>query len=783
MKNKYLHRLGFRVTDEFLETSEFNRYSCGEELIATIDLIKSYAKEILKKEWMADNVLKLPYILNAINPVELILKEDIHEERTVELYCHSSLSKTKLDRMVYLITNNIEEFIEKNREGLEQFNSTVNLNNVNINLKSMGIVDRYFFRENLTLIKVLFIRQLTEDPIFIGTSKEEKYLDEGRKVKFYPSYSRQGGHMLISEIIDIYIDGKFERMAYYITPNVVYEDGEIFIYPLIGVKRMVSYKRLKSIQNGTADSYSTLIFDGKAYYSPRIAYRKSKKAEINDVQMVYQDWKLYKHLEEFKGFTFKDIKEHIEGEDKKNIYLVYSNKLGNNHKLNSGVPSCDKLDIYNHVKISVKGLEPIDVVKEIKRNNKFGMALDNTDKLVLSNTIYKNYYTDIEVLVIHPPASTLYDATKDVIESGKLIKNNIGLTIRGDDLYYLQTSDKRINLTVRDISSVVGLEIKADNETSGERLKKIIDEIGEKSPNKLTLALIELENMGKYDAKFIIRKALDSYGIINQFIDSKTGINANKIASGLKDLLNDIGLGNLNQSIGEDEVIYTLHKASKINFICRLNNNIVEVKIPGVTGSYFNITDIYPILNGIKDKIEDIKDIDLRAIEEFIQDINEEMREVIVVLEGGETQYNTITYNLSSNLEERIKSHVKAYITTDLLGYQEVIQTMGNRPTLGSGIYKIKEGTYISIGDKGKDKTSVEASKIRSWKNKYNKKSIGATIAYKDRIAYEVNIHKDKDNDYLCELIHRLRFALTTHSHLNRCITTDYILGLEKHLQ
>lgn len=785
MGKKYLHRLGFKITDEFLSGNNFKKYCCGDELIPIITLIKAYANEVLQKEWMADSVLKLPYSVNATNPASLLLKEDGYENGFVEFYCHESLSKVELDRIVYNLKSSIEEFIERHRKGLEEYDSKVNLDDITINFQSEAIVDTKFLSENLSLVKVLFLRKLSNKLIFIGTGEDDKYLLEGREVKFFPSYSRQAGHMLISEIIDINVSNRIEKMAYYITPNVEVYDGEIYLYPLIGVKRLVSYKRLNSIQYGTAESYSTLVFDGSAYYSPRIAYRQGKESDIKELQVVYQDWRLYKYLEEFRGITFKEIKKHIEGADEPNIYLVYSNKLGNKHKLGSGVPSCDKLDIFNYIKTNIDGLESIEPIEELKIKNRLGGGLTNTDKIALSNTMFRNNRTEIELLVIQPTSSTLYQNTIDVIESGKLIEDNVDLTIFKRGVYFFKIGNKEnIQLLVRHVPSVAGLEIKSEGETLKERLSKLLNDIGEISPTRITLALIDLENMGKYDAKLIIRNALDSYGIINQFIDSKTGINTNKIASGLRDLLNDIGLGNLNQSIGQNEVIYTLHKTSKINFICRLCNDTVEIKIPCVTDSYCYISDIYKVLPFVKDIVKDLDDMDSLAIGTFLKDIKEENRDVIVILENGETQYNTILGSLNDENIKEIKLYTKEYITTDLLGHQEVIQISENKPTLGTGIYKINENTYISIGDKGQDKTSIEASKIRTWTNKHDKMSIGATISYKDRVAYEIRIHnhKQKCADDICELIHKLRLSLTTHSHLNRCMSTDYILGLDKHL-
>lgn len=777
MGKKFLNRLGFKITNEFLKRNNFNKYNCDPGLKVIFTLIKSYCNDVLKMPWMGGNVLKLPYTLNVINPASLLLKEDGYEDGMVEFYCHSSLSKIELDRMAHLLSNSIEEFIERHRTGLQEYNPTIKLDNIIINPQLQGKVDTPYLSENLTLIKVLFIRELANKAIFIGTSKNEKYIQEGREIIFYPSYSKQDGHILISEIINIETADKLERMAYFITPNIEIRNGEIFVYPIIGIKRFVSYKRMEAIQYGAAEKYSILIFDGYTYHSPRINYKENK-----EIKMVSEDWKLFKYIEEFKGVSFGDISNYILGADVPNIHLVYSNKSGVSHNLNAGVPGCDKIDIYNYILDNIKGLEPLEAVEEIKIKKHAG-GLTNTDRIILPQTIYRSNKMKINLLVIHPPESTLYQDLLNVIEEGKLINKHIGFAKGGDGSYSLEVSgSKIIDLSVRSIPSIAGLEIKAENETAEERLNKLRDDIGENISDNLNLAFIDLGYMGKYDSKAIIRKALDSCGIVNQFIDSKTGITLNKIASGLRDLFNDVGLGNSNQTISDSEVIYTLHKVNKVNFICRLDNNTVEIKVPGVTDSYLHVTDIYPILSSIKYKINSIGNIDSIAIATFLQDLAQEQREVIVILENGEKQYNNVIGNLESETIEKIKLYSKEYVTTDLLGHQEVVQTKDNKITLGAGNYRVDNGIYISIGDKGQDRTTVEASKIRTWINKINKQSIGAKIAFKDRIAYEMCFHKNKDNDALCMVIHNLRLATTTHSHLNRCITTDYILGFEKHL-
>lgn len=781
---KQLNRLGFKVTSQFLEKNSFKKFICNEELVPLISLIKSFSKEVLKEEWRANNVLKLPYILNAINPAYMALKETDYDKDVIEFYCHESLEEEEVNKTIYLLGNNIEEFLEKYKADLLNYNSEINIKDIRVEPKYAGTVDYEFLLENLTLVKMLFIKVLDRKSIYIGTSEDEKYLKDGSKIQFFPSYSRQIGHLLISEIIDIDLNGKNEKMAFYIIPNIEIEDGEIYIYPMIGVKRVVTYNKVNALKDGTAKSYSTLIFDGSIYYSPRVKYCEKKGTSSKEVQLVSEDWKLYEYIKKYKGISFDDVKKHIESEDKEDIYLIYSTKMGGKNKLNPGVPGSDKLDIYNYILENIEGLEPLPVVDELKVGRQGAGALNNSDKIILSNTIYRSPKTDIDLLIIQPSESMLYEYTEDVIESGKLIQDNAGMTINANGSYSLELSDgKIVNLEIRKVVSTKGIEIKSDNETADIRAEKLLEDIGYLDETKLTLAFIDLENMGKLDAKKIIRNALDSRGIINQFINGNEGINDNKICSSLRDLFNDIGFGNANQTILENEVIYTLHKADKINFICRLDNNNIEVKIPAITNEYMHITDIYKYLPNLNSRLQEVGQVDDIAVNCLLKDIKDESREVLVILEGGETQYNSVLHYLNQNIIEEIKQNCMDLITTDLLGHQEIVQTNEGKITLGTGVYKVKEGTYISIGDKGQCQVTVEASKIRRWTNSHNKVSIGAKIQYQDRIAYKIITHNDKENQNLCNLVHKLRLSLTRHSHLNRCITTDYILGLEKNIK
>jgi hypothetical protein len=783
MDKKELRKLGFKVTNEFFQENSFNRYDCGNDIFPIINSIKGYCSDVLQKEWMANNVIKLPYTLNAINPASLLVNEDKYNNGTIEFFCHSSLSTKEMDRMIYLISTSIEEFIEKHRDGLRKYDPGIDFDNFSINAILNGLIGTEYLANNLSLIKVLLIRKLAYKPVYIGSRVDRKYLQNGREIVFYPSYCKQYGHMLISEIIEVNCAGRIERMAYFIIPNIELDNnGEIYIYPLIGIKRFVSYKRLFAVQAGNSDTHSLLVFDGSFYYSPRIAYREKKDKSGKGVTMVGDDWKLYNYLEKFKAIEFKDILGFVNGEDNQNLYLVYSNRLGLSSRMSSGVPGCDKLDIFNYLINNIGGLEPVKPVEEISYKKQTG-GLTNTDQIILNKTLFRNDINIIELLVIHPPESMLYRDVLFLINDDKLFKKDSGLVKCGDGLFLLNTGDgKALKLLVHSVPSIEGIEIRSDDETAEERFGKIKNEIGEFTSG-IIIALIELENMGKYDAKSIIRKALDSNGIINQFIDSKSGINTNKIASGLRDLLNDIGLGNLNQKLGTNEVIYTLHKTSKVNFICRLDNKAIEVKIPSVKDDYIHIANIYPYLSQINAKTKDAENLDSIAIAAFLEDITNETRDVIVILDNGEAKYNNVFPNLSTDILAKLKSLVKEFITTDLLGHQEVIQTKKGKISQGTGIYEIEDGVYISIGDKGQDKTNLEASKIRMWNNNHGKISIGATITYKDRVAYEIRMHKNTNNHELCSLVHKLRLATTMHMHLNRCLTTDYILGLDKHLR
>lgn len=813
MGNKKLKRLGYIVKKEFFKDNNYTSYVCNEEAAILIKNIKGFAEDVLNKVWMANNILKINKTINATNPLGLIFEEIDDERDRVEFYCHNSLSEEERNFGVSLLTTQIENFVNKYEEQLKLYNHNIDWDNINITPVKYSDNDNEFLMSNSSLIKVLFIKQIALNEIYIGSSENEKYTTEGRKLKFYPCYSYDGGYQLISEVIEVKEKATVEKYCYTITPEIEMNcnTGDLIIYPIIGAKRFVSYNKEEYINSHkTKSNCSVLIFDNDQYFTPRVTVVYDKEIKGKYIKYNSNDWNLYEHLKK-KGIYFQDIKKIITEDDLiNNIYLVYSSNSGKKIKIGAGVPGLDKIDICNYILNHIEGLELLPSVYEISHNVKpfkIGSGINNSGKINLKNCIWRNNIKNIDLLILQDENREicLYEEVKVNIEKiDGLFKN--GIIKLEDNVYEFLVGDNKIRLSIRDIKCINSLEMKNESlcETVEDRKEKLLKDIKFINPENITIALMNIKNMGDLDAKQIVRNALDELGIINQNIEnvgkiseSKSEVKTNSILSGIRDLLNDIGLGNLNQRMEDNQVIYTLHKIQDSIVICRINNLSVEVKMPQLMNEYCHISKVYSILNeSIEKRLKlkklkyndkalydsEIKEITNEGIETFIQDITSDEREIITVLEKGEKKADAILYEIKDIQEEQIKNNSKYYVTTDLLD-MELIQfdTDGN-PTKGKGFYKIEDGTYISIGEKvqAETKRAVDASKIREWTNTKGKISKGYLQMFVDRIGYEIKINKDNIN--IIHLIHNLRLATTTHIHLNRALTTDYIIGLGKHL-
>lgn len=768
MAKKYLKQLGFKLTDEFLEKNSYNIYKTDESVVKAVKLIRSYAKDVLNKEWLAGNVTRIPHVVNSVNPVGLFMKSEGNDEDFIALYCNSTLKPEEVNRAMYIITNSIEEFIIQHKDGIEDYTScSVDLD-ISIDLTLEGHTDGKFFKENKALIKALILKAMAGRELNIGMQDHDSYITPYVNVKLYPCYSKSDGHHLITDII-AYKDYKY---AIYIYPQIEVIGEEIYLFPNVGVKRFIKGIETKeAIKYSKASKNTILIHDGEYYHTPRVSFDKKNQ----EIKIASEDWKLFKFLED-KGITFKQIKDYVEGQEESNyIFVQYHQKLGRKSKIGSGLPSQDKLDIYNYINEVIPELEPINELEEIKYKNKAG-AINNSGKLILANSIYRNDLKNINLYIVYDGENKIFDTVVEIIENS-IIAGNKGLVKLGGYSYRLLIGDgKEVILKLIDTHAKYTLSPKSDKEEVEERLLKINKEI--KFVGEFNLALVELENRNdSTDAKNILRNSLDKIGIVNQFIEKNDEEITHRVRAGILDLLNDIGFGNANQLIKENQVIYTMHRIKDINIIARLDNESIEVYIPEVVEEFIHISKVYSYLSELSLHKSNNNELSLNT---FIKLLEGEQREKIVVLEEGEVKKNSILTFIDSDSIERIKEKSDIYITTDLLN-REFIQILDNDISLGKGLYKSHDNVYISVGEKVQGNNStVVASKVRAWTNTKGGTSVGATTEYKNRIAFEIKSNK---NDFeIIKLIHNLRLNSTTYKHLNRTIITDYITGLEKHI-
>lgn len=768
MGKKYLKQLGFRITDEFFQNNNYNIYETDDSITNAVKLIRDYAKDVLNKEWMAGNVTRIPHVINSINPVGLFMKSEGNDNDFIALYCNSTLKTEDIKKAMYIITNSIEEFITKHKEGIEEYIGGPLDIDVSMDLKLQGHTDEKFLKNNISLIKALIIKAMSGKTLNIGMQENDNYVTPAINVRLYPCYSKSDGHQLITDILE-YKDYKY---AIYISPQIEEIDNDIYLFPNVGVKRFIrGIETKEAIKYSKANANTILIYDGEYYYTPRVSVDKKTK----EIKGVSDDWKLFKFLED-KGITFEQIKDSIESKEESDyIFVQYHPKLSRKSKIGSGLPAQDKLDIYNYINRVIPELEPINELEEITYRNKAG-AINNSNKLILANTIYRNNANDINLYVIHDGKNKLFDNVVDIIERG-LISGNKGLVKLEGYNYKILTGDgKEALLKLIDTHVKDTLSPKEDNEEADDRLLKINKEID--FEGDFNIALIELENRDEStDAKNILRDSLDRMGIINQFIEKKDEEMCHRVRSAILDLLNDIGFGNANQKIKPNQVIYTMYKIKDKNIIARLDNENIEVCIPLLVEEFIYISKVYRYLNEVN--LYKSNNMEL-SLDKFIKLLRDEKREKIVILESGEVKKNSILHTVDLEWIEKIKANSDVYITTDLLN-REFVQILDGDISLGKGLYKCHDDTYISVGEKVQGNSStVVASKVRAWTNTRGGTSVGATTEYKNRIAFEIKTNK---SDFeIIKLIHNLRLNVTTYKHLNRTIITDYIMGLEKHL-
>lgn len=800
MGKKQLQRLAFKISNKFIEDNKLKAFRCNSDLIVYIGAIKEYCTNVLQKEYMANNILKFNKTINAIYPIGIVFNENILGENEALFYCDSSLNKENIDEVIAMLEENIYEFIKKHNNSLVEYYPEIKWDNFEIYIEEEKINALDNKSINKDLIKSLFIKKFALNEIYIGSSEDIKYVEDGRLVKFYPCYSYNGGYQLISEIIEITEKDKF---SYTITPRVEYENDQWIIYPIIGVKRIVTKRIEDYIKYSKAKTTSILIKDDNKYYITKIKNEKSEDNNINIVK-VGEHWKLYKFLEDKRGLPFDFIKKSILGEENTGIYLVYSSNSGNKMNIGSGIPGMDKIDICEYILNEIKEFELLPPLQEIKVKEKFlnkGAAISNTGKINTKNCIWRNKKTNINLLILQETDApvSLYKEVINVLEN-KIFDNIDKL----DDRYLIRVGEVELNLSIMDVQCKSSLETydKENEETIAKRKAKLLKEIPEIDDSKINIAIMDIANMEEIDAKQIVRNSLDEIGIVNQCIEGIKRIDKKEIfnisnhtvSACIRDLLNDIGLGNVNQTMGKEKVIYTIHRIEGFNVVCRISDTTVEVKFTDFMNEYCHISEVYKKFNIAlkeKEKFNKLKKDEMvleqelrnkKALEIFIEDIEQDERNVITLLEKCDVIKNSPIYDLSIDDEKRIIQESSVFVKTDLL-QQELLQMEENKIVKAKAIYKLDNCRYISMGEKVQSETSTanDSSKIRSWINSKDKLSIGYKQQFADRVGYE--IETSIENNEIVRLIHNFRLATTSHIHLNRALTTDYIKGLEKHLK
>ena len=176
MAKKKLKQLGFKITDKFLEGNNYNIYKTDESVVKIVKLIRSYANDVLDKEWMAGNVTRIPHVINSVNPVGLFMKSEGKDDDFIALYCNSTLKAEEVKRAMYIITNSIEEFITQHKEGIEEYTGYPVDMDISIDLKLQGRTEGKFLKDNIALIKALILKKMSGKELNIGMQVNDNYI-------------------------------------------------------------------------------------------------------------------------------------------------------------------------------------------------------------------------------------------------------------------------------------------------------------------------------------------------------------------------------------------------------------------------------------------------------------------------------------------------------------------------------------------------------------------------------------------------------------------------------
>ena len=798
-------QLSYEITEEFLKESYVYENNINKSFIYLYEKIKKIAKDKDIEQWKIETLLNIPKKISQLEPYQFIAFNECRNK----FYSLNMLSKGQIIQINSRFKKQIEKFVSNN---LEVFNEAkLELDKLDFSVEESKRVSLNDIDFNEELISMKILRDIS--------SKNFEY--DGKIIDFLPCYNVTTGIEVISDLIE---DNEFKdvirRYSFVIQPNIVEYRNKKYFEPKIVLRRFISSiltedslgTQFRSESNKYIDLNRTIFIkcDDK-FITVRIAKKKDlEEDEAIKIRPYYKDYFIFKEIKENMDIGIENINSALFAEKANpDILIAYhtSMKYDADTKIGVGVHSNDKVLIKNHILKSCENLKLIEPIECIVTNKKdfiniSGSATDQ-GKLKLDKVFVKNNLNEVDLYVFRIANSKfkLEDYIRRFIEHPSIIKKEKykeepNIEKINNNQYSIKLYNKTIIFNIIEIISdkIAGRKI-LGNENYEDRKKIILNAIGKRKENSIAIVLIDdLRKSPNVDSKSIIRTALNSIGIVNQFIIDDVGDenksdedrdNAfdNKTRAAMLDLLNDIGFVNASAVI-KDKVVYSFwgyrigkkdNKNKYIPFIIRTDFNNIEFMILEGNECYewmplFKANSAISNLGSWLNSSGDIEELTQEeVINEIIEEINEDSREKIVIV----SHENNFENNL---FENKFKEFINASVVMTNISATEVIQyhkTVGNTG-ITSCIYKIDDNYYRSYGQKviGMEQNST------LYKKDYLKKE------YKHRNLLDIKILRSNlNNNMLAEIIHRLRLPLTSNIHANMDILTEHLTSFERHIE
>ena len=798
-------QLSYEITEEFLKESYVYENNINKSFIDLYEKIKKIAKDKDIEQWKIETLLNIPKKISQLEPYQFIAFNECRNK----FYSLDILSKGQIIQINSRFKKQIEKFVSNNLEIFKE--AKLELDKLDFSVEESKRVSLNDIDFNEELISMKILRDIS--------SKNFEY--DGKIIDFLPCYNVTTGIEVISDLIeDNELKDVIRRYSFVIQPNIVEYRNKKYFEPKIVLRRFISSiltedslgTQFRSESNKYIDLNRTIFIkcDDK-FITVRIAKKKDlEEDEAIKIRPYYKDYFIFKEIKENMDIGIENINSALFAEKANpDILIAYhtSMKYDVDTKIGVGVHSNDKVLIKDHILKSCENLKLIEPIECIVANKKdfiniSGSATDQ-GKLKLDKVFVKNNLNEVNLYVFRIANSKfkLEDYIRRFIEHPSIIKKEKykeepNIEKINNNQYSIKLYNKTIIFNIIEIISdkIAGRKI-SENENYEDRKKIILNAMGQVKENSIAIVLIDdLRKSPKVDSKNIIRLALNSIGIVNQFIIDDVGAenktdedrdNAfdNKTRAAMLDLLNDIGFVNASGVI-ENKVIYSFwvyrigkkdNKNKYIPFIIKTNFNDIEFMILEGNECYewmplFKANSAISSLGSWLNSSGDIEELTQEeVINEIIEEINEDSREKIVIV----SHENNFDNNL---FENKFKEFINASVVMTNISETEVIQyhkTAGNTG-ITSCIYKIDDNYYRSYGQKviGMEQNSA------LYKKDYLKKE------YKHRNLLDIKILKSNiNNNMLAEIIHRLRLPLTNNIHANMDILTEHLSSFERHIE